>query len=41
MDSLAIMNQEEFGHPGCEWNYWVAIPDVEVYKQNGRATLWG
>jgi hypothetical protein len=35
-DSLAIAGLQDFGHPGCIRNHWLAITDVEVYKQNGR-----
>jgi hypothetical protein len=34
--TLAIADLEDFGHPGYELKYWLAITGVEVYKQNGR-----
>ena len=27
---------KEFGHPGWEWNHWLAIHGVEVFKQKDR-----
>jgi len=35
-DSSEMVDLEDFGHPGCEWNHWLAITGVEIYKQNGR-----
>jgi hypothetical protein len=31
--------REEFGHPGWEWNHWLAITGVEIFKQKGREML--
>jgi hypothetical protein len=28
--------REDFGQPGWEWNHWLAITGVEIFKQKGR-----
>jgi hypothetical protein len=35
-DLSEMAGLEDFGHPGCEWNYWLAITGVDIFKQNDR-----
>jgi hypothetical protein len=38
-DLSEMADLEDFGHPGCEWKYWLVITGVEIFKRNDREML--